>query len=82
MKKLQEMNADLTEVKSNIKQTQTQVNQLEETNGKNKKQEIATAQNNLKNLNKRHAQLEKEAKTMSEKFLPRWTWKKSAREWL
>lgn len=64
LKNLRELNGDLLEVNINIKQTQVQLNQLQETNGKNKKQRMTTAQNNLKNLNKRHAQLEKEAKTM------------------
>lgn len=64
LNKLREINADLMEVKVNVKQTQSQLNQLRETNGKNKIQKMSTAQNNLKNLNKRQSLLEKEAKTI------------------
>lgn len=64
LKILREMNADLVEVNLSVKQEQTKLNQLKETNGKRKKQKMETAQNNLKNLNKRQTQLEKEAKTM------------------
>lgn len=62
VKKLKESNEDIIEITRNIRQTQSQLTQLEETNGKNKKQKVTSAQNNLRNLRKRQAEVEKDVK--------------------
>lgn len=62
-KLLGELNSELSEVSSSIKQTTHQIVQLNDSDGKNKSQKIASAEAKLKNLHKRKPALEKDIKS-------------------
>lgn len=61
---LEDLNEKLSEVNLDVKQTQNQLTQLRETNGKNKKKKMATAQERFKEFTKCQSQIEKEVKAV------------------